>query len=274
VGRNYCIAHAETAGAGQDDEVFRFFRDDVKLWMADGGIRSPTPLPDGITWVTYDDDRLLVNSLCDFLQVRCPRQSVYIPRGAGRIVALARSMIECGGQPPCDVGIAVDRRRKFTKADVRRVKARGCLVLAQPDAAEREAVRFARERGLEVWRLDLSEALIAEVSRLFDFSKRLGEHSGRAVVHGVGVVAGGVVGTRGDLVVNSISAPTSVLGKADGTGGIEPLGEADEEARRKVIEWTLGVVAESRAGHLGGENGTLRLSRASRGEANHASRRG
>ncbi len=215
MGRNYCIAHIETAGPRQDGEVFDFFRGDVKLWMADREIRPPAPAPDGMTWVPYDEDRLLVNSLCDFLQIRYPRGSVYIPPGADRIVSLARSMVECGGGPPCDVGVAIDRQRKFSCTDARRVKARGCLVIAQPDAVQPDVVSLARKRGLEIWRLDLSEAMIAEVSRLFDGSRRLCEHSGRIDVGGVGVVAGGVVGARGDLVVNSISAPTAILGKAD-----------------------------------------------------------
>ena len=241
LGRNYCIAHIETAGPEQDQEVFDFFCGYMKLWMADREIPKPQPLPEDLSWVTYDDDRLLVNALCDFLQMRHPTATVLIPQGRGRIVTLACSMIECTGSAPYDVGIALERVSKFSAADLQAIRSNGCLIVAQPDTVEAGVVDLAREHDIEIWRLDLSESLIAEVSRLFDGSRRLCEHSGRVKLGAVAVVAGGVVGVRGDIVVNSIAAPTAILGKADGTGGLASLTAADEEARRLVLEWMLGT---------------------------------
>jgi hypothetical protein len=46
------------------------------------------------------------------------------------------------------------------------------------------------------------------------------ELMGRAEIDGVAVVAGGVLGRAGDVVIDSISHPSRVLGLADGAGGV------------------------------------------------------
>jgi hypothetical protein len=43
---------------------------------------------------------------------------------------------------------------------------------------------------------------------------------GEGKIANIPVVAGGVLGRRGDIVLDSISSPTMVIGVADGKGGL------------------------------------------------------
>lgn len=89
--------------------------------------------------------------------------------------------------------------------------------------------------GVEVVRLDGRAALVSEVIGLLDAQKLTNRVMGRNSINEVSVVAGGVWGNEGDVVVNSISDPTHVIGVADGIGGIKyQLGIADMDALESV----------------------------------------
>lgn len=83
-------------------------------------------------------------------------------------------------------------------------------------------------RGVEVIRLDGRAALTGEVIGLLDAQRLADKVMGRVYISSIPVVAGGVWGNAGDVVVNSIKEPTQVIGIADGNGGIKSqLSNAD-----------------------------------------------
>jgi hypothetical protein len=55
------------------------------------------------------------------------------------------------------------------------------------------------------------------------------------------VVAGGAIGKKGKIVVDSVIAPTLILGKADGCGGIDSLDDSDEVRCGQVLGWILST---------------------------------
>jgi len=73
----------------------------------------------------------------------------------------------------------------------------------------------------EVIRLDGCVALAGEVIGLLDAQKLADQVMGRKYIDTISVVAGGVWGREGEVVVNSIKSPTHVIGIADGNGGIK-----------------------------------------------------
>lgn len=60
------------------------------------------------------------------------------------------------------------------------------------------------------------------------------EIAGRTVMGGVSVVAGGTIGYRHEVVVDELSHPRRVIGVANGTGGLLPTSEWDDDVRRSV----------------------------------------
>jgi hypothetical protein len=100
-------------------------------------------------------------------------------------------------------------------------------------AIERDAVIRANARNLRVLRPDMRAALAAELSAAIGTRRVARELMGRAEIDGVPVVAGGVVGHAGEVVVDSITNPTRVLGVAAGDGGVN-YGIADNERVTRV----------------------------------------
>ena len=58
------------------------------------------------------------------------------------------------------------------------------------------------------------------------------DHMGRDTWDGVRVVAGGLIGNEGEIVVDSIRNAGRVIGIADGKGGIRAPGHKDENVRK------------------------------------------
>jgi 4-hydroxy-2-oxovalerate aldolase len=240
VGHKYCIGHVESASPEHDAMVWECFRAEVGNWMVDRQITPPQLLPPGTYWLPYDDDHLLITALDDLLRIVSPTGGFYIPDSDDPLTLLALKWLGTSAKPPCDVGLALDSRMHFGLADSECVRIGGKLIIAQSDAVSPNVLQIVRERDIEVWRLDMGEALLAEVARTFNTRLRFEHHGGKRIVGGVRVVAGGMVGDPGDIVVNSISQPSIILGKADGKGGVLPLSDEDWERRRQILEWIGG----------------------------------
>jgi 4-hydroxy-2-oxovalerate aldolase len=99
------------------------------------------------------------------------------------------------------------------------------------------------EKGAEIIRLDGRVALTGEVIGLLDSQKLTDQVMGRGDINAIPVVAGGVWGREGDVVVNSIKNPTQVIGIADGNGSVKALMSATDlhmiEGVRKTLRENL-----------------------------------
>jgi hypothetical protein len=118
------------------------------------------------------------------------------------------------------------------------------VVAALPDGAtifdagigalQPAAIAGASARGLRVVRPDMRAALAAELSAAAGTRRVATELMGRGDIDGVAVVAGGLVGRAGDVVVDSMTNPMRVLGVATGDGGVNyaPAPELAERVTR------------------------------------------
>lgn len=100
-----------------------------------------------------------------------------------------------------------------------------------------DALAVSREKGLKVVRVDLRPTLAAKALELIGMKKVVNAHMGRAIWEEIPVVAGGIIGNAGDIIVDSITSPTRIIGVADGYGGITAADPNDDRVRtiRKVI---------------------------------------
>ena len=92
------------------------------------------------------------------------------------------------------------------------------------------AAALAADRGVTVIRPDMRAVLAAEISAALGAERATTELMGRGTIDGIAVVAGGVVGRAGEIVIDSISRPSRVVGVANGEGGVDyrPAGQAAE----------------------------------------------
>lgn len=83
-----------------------------------------------------------------------------------------------------------------------------------------EATESAHKIGIKLLRIDMRSVLMGKVYELLNVDYHVSTIMGRKPFAGVNIVAGGVVGQKGDVVVDSVSDPSRVIGVADGKGGV------------------------------------------------------
>jgi hypothetical protein len=112
-----------------------------------------------------------------------------------------------------------------------------------------DAIARATARGIRVVRPDMRAALAAELSAAAGTRRVATELMGRGEIDGVAVVAGGLIGAAGDVVVDSISNPTRALGVATGDGAVNyapgtELAERMARVQRAIWRRKLGAEAD------------------------------
>tara|TARA_B100000315_G_scaffold156661_1_gene145177 strand:+ start:56 stop:1135 length:1080 start_codon:yes stop_codon:yes gene_type:complete len=80
------------------------------------------------------------------------------------------------------------------------------------------AIKTAEKLGIAIYRLDISAALEGAISKLFALETILKYRLGRKVCCGVPIVSGGLLGKKGEIVVDNINNPKEVYGMANGKG--------------------------------------------------------
>jgi hypothetical protein len=110
------------------------------------------------------------------------------------------------------------KRPVVTSQMLRLLKSNSIVFDASLGAVMPEAIEWAAEHGIRVVRPDMRAALTGELSSLLGTTEIASQLLGKGEIGGVPIVAGGLVGRRGDVVVDSIASPTRVVGIADGTG--------------------------------------------------------
>jgi 4-hydroxy-2-oxovalerate aldolase len=111
----------------------------------------------------------------------------------------------------------------------------GALVFdATIGAVQLDAIEEALERGIRIIRPDMRAAMAGELASQLGIAATTKDLMGRAEIAGWPVVAGGLVGALGDVVVDSITNPKRVVGVADGRGRIVPAGRGFEDRIRMV----------------------------------------
>jgi 4-hydroxy-2-oxovalerate aldolase len=108
---------------------------------------------------------------------------------------------------------------------------------------DEEAIQFAEKHSIQVVRIDMRPTLAAIAIEHIQLKEMVDRRMGKDIWDGVTVVAGGLIGRDGDVIVDHIQEPTKILGVADGKGGIQPIDESDpsiQKIRKEIIKKQLG----------------------------------
>ena len=123
--------------------------------------------------------------------------------------------------PGVDAAVALSpRRHAILPGHVEAMPQGSLLYDGGIGSIAREAIPAAERRGIRVVRVDMRPSLAATALERIGMKGIVEQHMGRAEWNGVAVVAGGLIGREGDIIVDSIHRPTRVIGVADGMGGI------------------------------------------------------
>lgn len=114
---------------------------------------------------------------------------------------------------------------------IKQVRPGGSLLDAGIGSLGATAVEEAQKLGLQIYRLDVRAGLAGEIAASLGTRVLVHEIIGRAEIDGVPVIAGGMLGHRGDVIVDHIAHPTRCIGVADGKGGLQT---SNDDAQQRV----------------------------------------
>jgi 4-hydroxy-2-oxovalerate aldolase len=100
------------------------------------------------------------------------------------------------------------------------LKADGFVIDASLGSFDEDFIKNSRDKGIPIYRLDMRAALAAEVSLRLETHNLINSVLGDQIINDIPVVAGGIVGERGAVILDSITCPRKVIGLADGKGGM------------------------------------------------------
>jgi hypothetical protein len=95
-----------------------------------------------------------------------------------------------------------------------------------------DGIEEAERRGMAVYRTSITASFEGQVAMLLKMEGILERSLGRRTVEGIAIIAGSLLGRKGEIVVDDIEQPTQIYGVADGCGDFNR--EPSEEERLAV----------------------------------------
>jgi hypothetical protein len=193
---------------------------------------------DAIEIIMFDDELAIARSLTSFVQqwTDYDTPAVVILGGtdlARRIEALMvargfdvdrsvnNSKNNAQNRDPVDVLVGItDQKGVIGTATVDVLDGSGLLLDAGINSFSRKAIETARERDIEVLRSDVRAGFITEIECELITREMISKKVGSQFLDDIEIVAGGKIGSKGSVVVDSIENPSTVIGIADGSGSI------------------------------------------------------
>lgn len=127
--------------------------------------------------------------------------------------------------------IGFDLKQQITDKMIKKMDGSGVIIDAVFGTLTPEAIEVAKQKGITIWRTDMRAALAGEITTVLR-TNNLMNSIGKGSIGNIPIVAGGYMGDKGDVVVDSISNPTQVIGIADGFGSIL---YKEEEKYKKIL---------------------------------------
>ena len=92
------------------------------------------------------------------------------------------------------------------------------IIDAGPGCIRKDVIEYINSAGIRMYRIDMRAGLSGEVINVIETYELTSKIMGKRQINSVNIVAGGYIGKKGDIVVDSIAAPSRVIGVADGKG--------------------------------------------------------
>lgn len=119
----------------------------------------------------------------------------------------------------------------ITAAKVKGVKPNALLIDVGKGSFSKDAIETAESFGVSVYRSSIIASFEGQIAMLLKMEEILEQASGRTVIDGVPVIAGGIVGRTGEIVVDDLNDPKQIYGIADGSGDFNRNPTSDEKLR-------------------------------------------
>ncbi|MFH1282525.1 MAG: 4-hydroxy-2-oxovalerate aldolase [bacterium] len=94
------------------------------------------------------------------------------------------------------------------------------IIDAGPMSIAEDVLNYAHKHNLKVFKIDMRAGLFGEIETTLKTHLVTKAILGKDTIRGARVIAGGFIGKKGDIVLDSIQKPTRILGVSDGKGGL------------------------------------------------------
>jgi len=241
-GNEIILAHIEIGDIDNFKSIRAKLEDVCEFWVVDKKVLKALSKNEYDDLYSYDDDVVVVKALADAIQLFKINKASLIGESRSQRQELSGFVELCRGTETPDALVACSQKTPAQPLDVRFVREGGLILLLQAGALSEQGYLEARSRKLTIWRVDCGLSLLYEVERIINTITRFNRALGRVVLPGgLTLVAGGIVGEAGDIVVDDCQRPRFLLGESDGRGGLRPLkGERELKIQQWIIEnWSI-----------------------------------
>ena len=114
---------------------------------------------------------------------------------------------------------------------IKSIKEDGIIVDLGKNSLTKEAIEFAHEKNIEVYRTDVTSALEGFIYEAIKMDEILNQSYGKKVFENYTIVGGGYHGREGDIVVDNITNPKLIFGVAAGDGTLKTDPSSSDEER-------------------------------------------
>jgi len=108
----------------------------------------------------------------------------------------------------------------ITKSTICKVKKGGYVLDGGLGTISLSGINEAKKRKIFLQKIDIRMGFLSNALLMINTEKLLGKIYGEKRVENFHIVAGGYIGNKGDVVVDSITNPTEIIGIANGEGGL------------------------------------------------------
>lgn len=231
------VAHILVGSPESFNKVKAHLNEVAEFWLLDNKLAKLLPPSEPFHHYLYDDDQVIIQALADTMQMLRVKDVALIGSDLVETHNLERVARLCQATDTVDAIVACDPFGPAGPEATDQVRDGGAVLILRAGALSSAGIRSAHHRGLTVRRLDCGSALVAEVERILATHKQFQSGAGsRQLPNGQSIVAGGIIGQEGDIVVDDWRKPGFILGVADGVGGVRPL---KGETLNAIQEWII-----------------------------------
>jgi hypothetical protein len=116
------------------------------------------------------------------------------------------------------LGCSNSRNSIISKSLLKNCKNLKLIIDIGKGTVSEEAVSYAYENFIEIYRLDISNSLQSMIESQINFEKNFFKNSGRKKIKKNFIVSGGQLGKKKDIIVDNVNKPQYIYGIADGKG--------------------------------------------------------
>jgi len=187
----------------------------------------------GVEVVITRRDRTALMSIAEALNIIKPQETVAkVTYTTDNLIASVGADMLIGFTP----GIPA-----ITLGMVKAMKKDGVIIDGGKGCIFPDAIKYAEDIGIRVYRIDIRAGFEGALVTMLKTEQLIKSIMGRRALNGISIVAGGAIGRKGDIIVDDINNPTTIVGVADGQGDIIfDLTKNDKEKINKLKD-TLGA---------------------------------